>query len=124
MTAPHLESGRQGELYARRWLEERGLTHVCSNYRCRFGELDLVMRDQGCLVIVEVRFRRRNSYGGALLSISPAKRARLAKAALMLIKQHRALRAAPLRFDVMALSGEAGAPVVDWRKNAFSFDSD
>ena len=67
MTAPHLESGRRSELYARCWLEERGLTHVCSNYRCRLGELDLVMRDHDCLVIVEVRFRRSSSYGGALL---------------------------------------------------------
>lgn len=122
MTAPHLASGRQGELYARQWLEARGLIHVCSNFRCRYGELDLVMRDGDCLAIVEVRYRRGSSHGGALLSISRNKRERIARSAALLLLKHPALRGLALRFDVMGLTGTTESPAVDWRKGAFVFD--
>ncbi|HUM92822.1 MAG TPA: YraN family protein, partial [Candidatus Competibacter sp.] len=48
---------------ARRHLETRGLTLVTRNFRCRVGELDLIMRDGEQLVFVEVRSRRHSRYG-------------------------------------------------------------
>jgi putative endonuclease len=120
--APHLHAGRNGEAFARRWLEARGLRHVCSNFRCRSGELDLVMRERDCLVIVEVRYRRSDSYGGALPSITAAKLQRIAKAIQHLLCQHQQLRELPLRFDVIALAGPLDKPVVTWCKRACSFD--
>ncbi len=120
--APHLRAGRSGEAFARRWLEARGLKHICSNFRCRYGELDLVMRERDCLVIVEVRYRHNDDYGGALPSVTPVKLQRIAKAIQFLLQQHRQLRELPLRFDVIALAGPLDKPVVTWCRRACSFD--
>ena len=120
--APHLRAGRSGEAFVRRWLEAHGLRHICSNFRCRYGELDLVMRERDCIVIVEVRYRARNDYGGALPSILPAKLQRIAKAIQFLLQQHRQLREMPLRFDVIALAGPLDKLTVTWCKRACSFD--
>jgi len=120
--APHLRAGRQGEQFARRWLEARGLKHVCSNFRCRYGELDLVMQEGDCLVIVEVRYRRNDAYGGALPSITRIKLQRIARAIQQFLGQNRRLRDLPLRFDVVALSGATHPPKVHWRRQACEFD--
>jgi putative endonuclease len=95
---------------------------VCSNFHCRYGELDLVMRERDCLVIVEVRYRRSDSYGGALPSITAAKLQRIAKTIQHLLWKHRQLRELPLRFDVIALAGLMDEPTVTWCQRAYSFD--
>ena len=49
--------GKQAEESALRWLKKQKITHLQSNYHCRFGEIDLIMLDQNVLVFVEVRLR-------------------------------------------------------------------
>jgi putative endonuclease len=125
MTAAHLIRGQRGELFAANWLVARGLQHICSNFRCRLGELDLVMRDiqdKGCLVIVEVRFRSNPGYGGSLASVTAAKQRRIALTTQFFLQRQRSLQKLPLRFDVLALTGDHTNPLVDWRKHAFVFD--
>lgn len=122
MVARHLQHGSAGERLARDWLEARGLQHVQSNFRCKMGELDLIMLDAGCLVIVEVRYRASNSHGGPLLSITRHKRQKLFRATRLYLQRHKALARLPIRFDVLALSGPLHAPVIDWRKRAFCAD--
>jgi putative endonuclease len=122
MKAPHLLQGERGEKAARYWLESRGLTFVAANFRCRFGELDLIMLDQGCITVIEVRYRCNPGFGGPLMSVSKAKQQRLAKAAQCFMQQQKRLRSLPLRFDVLALSGNAEAPIIDWCRSAFFFD--
>jgi putative endonuclease len=123
MRAPHLQTGQDSEHAARVWLEAQGLTHIASNYRCRFGELDLIMREQLCLVIVEVRYRRTTSHGGALGSITRKKQMRIARAAQHFLQNRRDLKQQPLRFDVIALSGTGACLSFEWRRQAFCFDS-
>ena len=101
----HLASGRRSEAFARRWLEGRGLAHLYSNFRSRRGELDLVMLDRGCLVIVEVRYRRTSGFGGPLWSVTPAKQRSIGRAAQSLLRAMPQLAGLPLRFDVIALAG-------------------
>lgn len=122
MTATHLIRGQRGEVFAADWLVARGLQHICSNFRCRLGELDLVMQDKGCLVIVEVRFRSSPGHGGALASVTAAKQRRIALTTQFFLQRQRGLQKSPLRFDVLALSGELTNLMVDWRKHAFVFD--
>jgi len=62
--------GPMAEAAAEEFLSGRGLRLLERNYRCRFGELDLVMRDGETLVFVEVRYRGSNSFGGAVASIT------------------------------------------------------
>ena len=64
--------GREAEAHARRFLEARGLKTLATNYRTRWGEIDLVMEQAGTLVFVEVRTRVNNSFGGAAASVKPA----------------------------------------------------
>ncbi len=118
----HLVSGQRSEAFARSWLEQQGLQHLCSNFRSRRGELDLVMLDQGCLVVIEVRYRRTSGFGGPLWSITPAKQRSLGRAAQSLLRVMPQLSGLPLRFDVVALAGDLADPQIDWRKQAFSFD--
>jgi putative endonuclease len=123
MTAPHLRKGRQSEQFARYWLESNGLTHVCSNFSCRYGELDLVMLDRSCLVIIEVRYRSNTGYGGALMSITAAKQLRMARSAECFRQKYLRYSNSCLRFDVLALSGPTHNLTVDWRKCALNFDA-
>lgn len=111
------ERGRIRESEALATLRTRGLRVLDRNWRCRWGELDLVMDEGGTVVFVEVRYRRSAVYGGAAESIGAAKIARLRRAAEAWLQAHPAWRAAPVRFDVMAGDGRP----VRWRwlRNAF-----
>ncbi|HJP99551.1 MAG TPA: YraN family protein [Rhodanobacteraceae bacterium] len=100
-------------------LERSGLTLVERNWRTRFGELDLVMRDGETLVFVEVRYRRDLRFGGGAASVGAAKRVKLTRAAEGFLQAHPQLAAMPCRFDVVAFDGEADAPQHEWRRAAF-----
>jgi putative endonuclease len=99
---------------ARRYLEEHGLAWIASNHRCRFGEIDLIMRDGQVLAFIEVRFRRSRRYGGASASVDGRKQRRLVAAARDFLGRHPTER--PCRFDVVAIEGE---DEIQWIKGAF-----
>jgi putative endonuclease len=103
---------------ARRYLEGQGLRIVARNWRCRHGEIDLVMLDRasgdGELVFVEVRYRRSERFGGALASVDRHKQRRLRAAAGQYLQSHPT--ELPCRFDVLAI-GDGDA--VHWIRSAF-----
>lgn len=102
--------GARFEQLALEQMERAGLELVERNYRTRFGELDLVMRDGATLVFAEVRYRRDTRFGGGAASVGPAKRERLVRAARGFLQAHPAFAASPCRFDVLAFDGDADAP--------------
>ena len=105
-------------------LARHGLALVARNWRCRHGELDLVMREKnGDVVFVEVRFRGDTAYGDGVESVAAAKRGRLVKAARAFLAAHPALSRAPCRFDIAAFSGTTQDPAFEWHKNAFDAGS-
>jgi len=106
--------GQTAEARAEAFLKTHGLTLVARNWRCRFGEIDLVMQDGPTLVFVEVRLRSRSDFGGAAASVTPAKQKKLLAAARQYLSTLKTLP--PCRFDVVALDNDA-AP--EWIKNAF-----
>lgn len=114
-----LAIGARFEQYALEHLELAGLRLVARNWRTRYGELDLVMRDGQELVFVEVRYRRDPRFGGGAASVGPAKRARLARAAAAFLQAHPRLASLPCRFDVIAFGGTVEAPASDWQRAAF-----
>jgi len=116
----HLESGQQAEQLALEMLLAKGLTLHTRNYRCPQGELDLVMQAaDGALVIVEVRYRQDGSRGTAAETVGRDKQRKLTLAAQHLLQTHPELRRKPLRFDVVALSGDSGSDAVEWIQDAF-----
>lgn len=89
MAASRVRLGRQGERLARQYLEGAGYGIVAANYRCPWGEIDLIAQDGRELVFVEVRTRRSVNYGTPPESITAAKREHLRAAALdYLQKRH------------------------------------
>ncbi len=93
---------------------------VARNYRCRAGEIDLVMSDRGALVFVEVRYRRDARFGTALETITPRKRARLVRAASHFLQSHPRLQDSPCRFDSIGIDGEGEAATIQWIRDAFA----
>ena len=114
------EAGRAGEASALAYLQHAGLRLVLRNFRCKLGEIDLVMLEGSTLVLVEVRYRTSDRFGGAAASVTWRKQRRLASAAEYLLLARAELRRYPVRFDVVAISPGAGASRVDWIRNAFT----
>lgn len=116
------ETGKQAERYAESFLQRQGLKLIERNYRCRGGEIDLIMRDGEMQVFVEVRYRKHQNFGGAAASVNRQKQSRLIVAAQHYL-QRQAPKDPPCRFDVVAVSpGKSGNPAVQWIKNAIEMD--
>jgi len=115
---PRTDAGNEAEDSALAYLKKFGLKLVARNYRCKAGELDLVMLDGRTLVLIEVRFRSSDHYGGAAASITAKKQRRIITAARHLLATRADLRRYPARFDVIAMSS-LGHDNVQWIKGAF-----
>ena len=109
--------GQQAENRALEYLESKGLRLIERNYRCKRGEIDLIMNDSGTLVFVEVRFRKNDRFGSALESIHSAKQKKIIISASHYLANHPEDR--PIRFDAVALSPSATKLEIQWVKNAF-----
>jgi putative endonuclease len=114
------EAGQAAEDAALEFLVENGLKLITRNYRCRGGELDLVMLDGKSLALIEVRYRSSDEFGGAAASVTWFKQKRIVLAARHLLTTRHELRRYPARFDVVAISGGISRPKqIDWIKAAF-----
>ena len=107
--------GQSAESHAERYLKTQGLTPVARNWRCRFGEIDLIMRHQDTLVFVEVRMRSSAHFGGAAASVTTSKQRKLIAAARLYLSSLPTLP--PCRFDVIALTDSRADP--EWIQSAF-----
>jgi putative endonuclease len=113
-----MDAGSEAEDSALAYLKNAGLKLIHRNYRCRAGEIDLVMLDGKTLVLVEVRYRSSADYGGAAASVTYRKQRRIITAARHLLAVRADLRRYPARFDVIAISS-FGRYDVQWIKGAF-----
>jgi putative endonuclease len=96
----HLRRGRLGEQAARRHLRRRGLKFLTANFRSPRGEIDLVFREDDCLVFVEVKTRSSEEWTRPAAAVNAGKRRRLSLAALDYLKL---LHQPPvkIRFDIV-----------------------
>lgn len=95
--------GHAGERFAAGWLEARGYLVVARNWRCPYGELDLVAERDGELIFVEVKTRRGVALDAPEEAVTPAKRRRLVLAAQSYLAEQGAEQR-PWRIDVVAVS--------------------
>jgi putative endonuclease len=109
--------GGDAEERAAQHLRAAGLRLLHRNYRCRMGELDLVAREGGTLVIVEVRLRSSSRFGGAAASITHAKRRRIVRATRHLLARYPSLQKWPVRFDAVLVGAPSGP--IEWLRGAF-----
>lgn len=106
---------QQGQMWEQRVLAHllrHGLQLVETNFRCKSGEIDLILRDGAALVFVEVRQRASAAHGGAAASIHPAKMRRIINASNTYLQ--RLPQLPPCRIDVVAIDGDA----IDWIRDA------
>lgn len=113
------DDGQAAERLAERFLREEGLSTVVRNFRCRQGEVDLIMLHGTSLVFVEVRSRSSQRYGGAAASIGRRKRKRIELAARYFLARHREWNGQPCRFDAVVLNA---AGRCHWIRGAFTCD--
>ena len=109
-------TGYKAEENALSFLTRQGLTTIERNFRSRFGEIDLIMRDGEVLVFVEVRKRKNRFFGGALASISTVKQRRLVNTARFYLSRMTFLPSC--RFDVIAFDGNE----CQWLKNVIEIE--
>lgn len=118
--------GQEAEDLACRYLQERGLHLLERNYRCKRGEIDLVMRDTASIVFVEVRYRRSTRFGSGAESVDRHKQAKLTAAALHYIQANKTASRCPARFDVISITADPRQEQqaeIQWIKNAFDASS-
>jgi putative endonuclease len=110
--------GRLGEQLAERFLCAQRYEIVARNYRCAYGEIDLVVCDRGTLVFVEVRTQSGPTFGDPLESVTLRKQRQIAKAALHYVVRHQVDKQA-LRFDVIGISWQETVPHITHVRGAF-----
>lgn len=109
--------GALAEREAARYLQQQGLHLLAQNYRCRAGEIDLIMQHGDTLVFVEVRLRSNPNFGGAAGSIDKHKQQRIIRTAQHYLSS--LPRLPPCRFDVVLMQ-DLESNSAQWLKNAFS----
>ncbi len=109
--------GQHFESLAEDYLKQHGLVPVTRNYLCKYGEIDLIMRDGDTWVFVEVKFRKSSHFGGALNALSKTKLQRLKRSIYTYTAQQQ-IHNTQLRVDFVAIQGEQ-PPQINWIKNIF-----
>lgn len=113
--------GRWGEDLVARDLEAKGWRIAAANYRCRFGELDLVAENGVYLIFVEVKLRRNCRFGLPMEAVTASKQDKLRRAAQIYLAEH-PTQLQP-RFDVAQvfapLGMETRRPRIEYVENAF-----
>lgn len=112
-------AGAKAEQLAEQFLLQHGLTTLRRNYRCRYGEIDLIMLDKSVLVFVEVRLRGSLYFGGAASSIDYAKKQKILRTAQHFLST---VNTVPqCRFDAV-LFMKTGLDGMEWIQNALAAD--
>ena len=105
MEQKRYDKGIRGEVEARAFLEAKGMAFVRSRYRAAGGEIDLVMREGGTLVFVEVKYRPAGHLGDGLRSVTQDKRRRLWRAATAYLASCGRMDI-PARVDVVEITAD------------------
>ena len=113
-----IRTGRQGQDLAAGYLERAGYRIIARNYRCLFGEMDLVARDGAAIVFIEVKSRKSDRFGPPQSSVGPKKQKKMSQIALHYLEQNQ-LHACEARFDVVAVSLLPAGHRVELIQNAF-----
>lgn len=118
-TDPRRELGARGEAIVARWYEARGYRVLDRNWRCRHGELDLVLGLDAVVVFCEVKTRRGTGFGAPAEAVSRTKQQRIRSLSIMWLRDHD-VRAPTLRFDVASVLAPHGeTPSVTVLESAF-----
>ena len=118
---PNTGSGRLGEQLTAEYLEEKGYEIVERNFKCRFGEIDIIARNREYLTFVEVKLRKSDAFGEAREFVDARKQERIRATAALWLETHET--ALQPRFDVVEVYAPDGmhtkAPEIRLIEDAF-----
>ena len=112
-------TGEKGEVLAAAYLTQAGYRIVARNYRCRFGEIDIVAFEGETLVFIEVKSRRSEAYGDPLLAVGLGKQKKISRIALYYLSEKGLGQQRPARFDVVAVQWRPDGTGIELIRNAF-----
>lgn len=118
MTKERIDLGKIGEDLALRKVKRLGYKVVAKNYRCPLGEIDLIAKDRGCLVFIEIKTRKGKSVGYAKEAVDERKRRQISKVALAYMKSNDCIDV-KARFDVIAINIMGDQKEIEIITNAF-----
>ncbi len=110
--------GRAAEEFAARQLESRGCRVLAERYRCRQGEIDLIVRDGDVVAFVEVKARHRSDFGDPEHAVDGRKQRKIIATARDFLRQENA-RGCVCRFDVVSVRVRGGRAQATWLRDAF-----
>lgn len=113
--AQHIKDGNAAEDAAADFLQQKGLKLIARNFRCPYGEIDLIMQDGKTLVFIEVRLRSSSNFGGAAMSITQSKQQKLKRSAERYMQLH---GECACRFDAILMQS-INTGTIEWVHNAF-----
>jgi len=117
---PTYQMGHFVESMVASYLQQAGLRLLHRNFRCRLGEIDLVVEDRRYLIFVEVRYRATGHFGGPLASVTWQKQKTIRRVAQWYLKRFSHCQNRFCRFDVVGVSRvTAESAEFDWIQNAF-----
>ena len=94
--------GTQNEKLAQKFLKSKGYEILQTNFYCRFGEIDIICKDNNCLVFVEVRSKSYDDFGSPEETIDYKKQQKIIKTANFFIEKSN-INYEEIRFDVIAI---------------------
>jgi putative endonuclease len=113
--------GKLGEELAAGLLKKKGYRILCTNYKTKLGEIDIVALDKDVYCFIEVKTRRSLRFGDPQEAVSFLKQRQISKAALVFLKNNNLLDKRA-RFDVVSIVYEGGIPKTQLIKNAFELE--
>ncbi|MBW2599432.1 MAG: YraN family protein [Deltaproteobacteria bacterium] len=114
----NIEKGKKGEDIAAAYLQKEGYRIVERNYRCLYGEIDIIAMDAGDIVFIEVKSRKSDNFGSPEEAVGIIKQRKISKVALNYL-QEKKLTEHNARFDIVAIRFVPRGNRVKIIKNAF-----
>ncbi|HSC68883.1 MAG TPA: YraN family protein [Cellvibrio sp.] len=115
--------GANAEAQAELFLHQQGLITRAKNYRCKLGEIDLIMLEKTAagtrFIFVEVRLRTNKRFAPAVETVDYRKQQKIIRTATRFLQEQRLFDKVACRFDVIALDQTGTAPPIQWIQNAF-----
>lgn len=112
-----VKTGKEYEEKVALYLEKQGMRLLARNFRCRRGEIDMIGIHEGCLVFVEVKYRKDNSRGAAEEAVGVSKQKKICYTSDYFRISHKQYQTMQVRYDVVAVTQKE----IKWYRNAFPY---
>jgi len=115
-----IQTGKRGEEFAVAYLKKNGYRIIERNYKCHYGEIDIVAKEGNTVVFVEVKSRKSEDFGDPQTAVGWEKQKKISRVALAYLKEkHR--YPCDARFDVVAIKMMPAGNMIELIQNAFEF---